>query len=75
MAFCMISPNCDTCSFAAMHNFVVEYGEKGFTKADMRKELGDLFCESEWRMWVSKMRHMISPTYVFSKELGEWYLA
>ena len=73
MAFCMISENCKTCSFVKMDNFTRKFGEKGFTKAEMKKELGNAFCEHEWRTWVNIMNKMISPTYHYLKELRKWY--
>lgn len=69
----MISENCKTCSFSIMHDFVEKHGEQGFTKSDMKKQLGEKFCESEWRKWVATMHRAISPTYVYSKTTKEWY--
>lgn len=71
--FCMISENCETCSLLRMQNFARKFGEIGFTKSDMKKELGSAFCEQAWRRWVTSMSKMVSPTYHFVKELGEWY--
>lgn len=75
MAFCRISENCKTCSFSKMNDFVVKFCEMGFTKSEMKKELGDAFCEHEWRTWVGIMNRMMSPTYHFVRELGKWYQA
>lgn len=54
-----------------MHDFVTKFGEIGFSKAEMKKKLGDAFCEHEWRKFVRNMNRMVSPTYYFVK--GKWY--
>ncbi len=70
---CLLSDNCNTCDVFAMGQYILDNGDNGFTKAEMKKELGNKFCEERWRQTISKMAKRNFQAFAYSKEKKKWF--
>jgi hypothetical protein len=73
MGLCLKSDNCKTCSEIEMGIYANKNRDIGFSKSDMRKTLGNKFCEDAWQRFVSRESSKALPTFSYLKEYKKWF--
>lgn len=63
---------CIHCSEIEMGVFIDKHPD-GFSKRGMMNALGDKFCESAWKRFVSKNHSRVFAKWSYNKEDKKWY--